>query len=742
MKRELNLQTTYQAIVDAASKGNFVSYGELAKANGVDWQEARFVLNRHLGELMELCAKRGWPLLSAIVVNKSNLSSGLLDGTAQEGFITAAQALAFDVQNPVEFIETQQQQVFDWALEAPSKLRSDETTGRSNTQGPRFVRLFGPLLDALRELGGSADPRLAKDKVIEVAAISEEELSRTTKGGHPQFANEISWVRFYLCRAGLIEDTTNGRWTLTDLGNATHLSQAAALALFRDVKSRFRDTSSDEDQPAPDPLKIVSRDLFEDVNRRFWFVGANWDGTDQTERFLQEGIWTNGYEEKFRDLVERMNPGDLIAIKAAFTKKYDLPFNNRGKLVSCMRIKATGRIIGETQDGRTVKVEWDQLDDPKDWYFYTYRVTIVEANVADEHARRLILFTFSNHNQDYDYFLRIPYWEKKYGVPVFGDADSTNDEDEPEPFLQEEELEHYGVSDVLNDGCFLPETEIRSAIECLRLKKNLILQGPPGTGKTWLAKRLGYVLLETRDRRFTGKRMRVIQFHPSLSYEDFVRGWRPDGNGQLKLIDGIFLDAIGAARAEPDIPFVVIVEEINRGNPALIFGELLTLLENDKRREEEAIELAYQRRAGERLFIPENLFVIGTMNIADRSLALVDLAFRRRFAFVNLETMLNEHWESWCRKEGGLDQDTVSIVQQALMELNDELARDRSLGPQFKIGHSYVTPTKGEVIRDPQAWFQSIVQTEIAPLLGEYWYDNPDAASSAVEKLLATNFST
>ena len=130
--------------------------------------------------------------------------------------------------------------------------------------------------------------------------------------------------------------------------------------------------------------------------------------------------------------------------------------------------------------------------------------------------------------------------------------------------------------------------------------------------------------------------MRSIQFHPSLSYEDFVRGWRPDGNGQLSLINGAFLESVETARAEPDRPFVVIIEEINRGNPAQIFGEMLTLLEKDKRSEEEAVELAYRREQGERVFIPRNLFVIGTMNIADRSLALVDLALRRRFAFVTL----------------------------------------------------------------------------------------------------------
>ena len=290
---------------------------------------------------------------------------------------------------------------------------------------------------------------------------------------------------------------------------------------------------------------------------------------------------------------------------------------------------------------------------------------------------------------------------------------------------------------------FLKSTSAMRSI-AFSQKKNLILQGPPGTGKTWLAKRLGYAIIGTRDRHIARNRMRVIQFHPSLSYEDFVRGWRPDGNGDLKLIDGVFLEAIGAARAKPDLPFVVVVEEINRGNPAQTFGELLTLLESDKRREDEAIELAYQSQAGapERVFIPDNLYVIGTMNIADRSIALVDLALRRRFAFVTLATMLNERWERWCQEEADLDHDTISNVRRVMTELNDEIARDRSLGPQFRVGHSFVTPAKGEKIGDPEAWFKRIVAAEIVPLLEEYWYDNPELASAATKRLLGTFGST
>ena len=193
------------------------------------------------------------------------------------------------------------------------------------------------------------------DKVVELAGITEQELGETTKSGQSRYENQVGWARFYLCRAGLIDGRVRGRWALTAEGSATYLDQKAALALFRDVHSRFGDTYADEDHPAPDPVQDAPAELFDDAARSFWFVGATWDGEDQTERFLSEGIWTNGYDEKYADLVQRMEPGDLIAIKATFTQKYGLPFKNYDRSVSCMRIKATGTVTERTQEGQTVQ---------------------------------------------------------------------------------------------------------------------------------------------------------------------------------------------------------------------------------------------------------------------------------------------------------------------------------------------------------------------------------------------------
>jgi 5-methylcytosine-specific restriction protein B len=740
MTNLLDLTTTYQAILDAARHQRFISYGELAKANGAEWQKVRYEMNRHLGELVQFAVDRGWPMLSAIVVNQQNLETGTLDGLAREGFLAAAIDSGLKIDDPDTFVQQQQDALFLWAPTAPDDpdFPAAEADGAKPLPGPKFVQYFAPVLDALRSMGGTGDPKDVMAKVREVADVTEEELTETTKGGESRFENKVGWARFYLVKAGLIDGKLRGRWVLTSEGRETHLDHVSAMAVFKDVRTRFAKESSVEDEdealaPADDPFT----DLFDDPNRQFWFVGAVWNGTDdQTDRFISEGIWQNGYDEKFSDHVKRMKPGDRIAIKASFVKKYGLPFDNQEKPVSCMRIKAIGTITEATKDNKTVKVGWTQLAEPKDWYFYTYRVTVVEADASDDLARRLIRFAFGDHRQDYEFWLKVPYFAKKYRPRGATVSEIEGEEEEAKAELEDAEFEPYGIDDIVGDGCFLPEAVLQDALERLNRKLNLILQGPPGTGKTWLAKRLAYALIGTKDPKITRKRIRAIQFHPSLSYEDFVRGWRPDGNGQLSLIDGVFLEAVEAARAEPDRPFVVVIEEINRGNPAQIFGEMLTLLEKDKRNKDEAIELAYRQEQDERIQIPPNLYVIGTMNIADRSLALVDLALRRRFAFVSLQTQLNDRWRSWCVEKAGMDTAAVDTIKRLMIELNAEIENDRSLGAQFKIGHSYVTPGPGETIADTPAWFRQVVETEIGPLLEEYWFDNIDKARTSTQRLL------
>ncbi len=292
-------------------------------------------------------------------------------------------------------------------------------------------------------------------------------------------------------------------------------------------------------------------------------------------------------------------------------------------------------------------------------------------------------------------------------------------------------IKPYTVDDIISDGGFMDPESINKIIVQLHIKKNIILQGPPGTGKTWLAKKLAYALMGEKNE----STLHAVQFHPNLSYEDFVRGWRPSGEGKLNLVDGPFLKMIDEAKKNVNTKYVMVIEEINRGNPAQIFGEMLTLLEADKRTPSEALEISYSRDS-ETIHIPANLYVIGTMNIADRSLALVDLALRRRFAFFDLQPTFGEPWRKWVNRNTDIDIAFLRTIEARLLTLNNEIANDTNLGPQFKIGHSYLTPPSESKIEEPRAWFRGIVESEIAPLLREYWFDDVTRAKKSCEVLV------
>ena len=292
----------------------------------------------------------------------------------------------------------------------------------------------------------------------------------------------------------------------------------------------------------------------------------------------------------------------------------------------------------------------------------------------------------------------------------------------------------YTIANAAAD-IFLDRADIERLLSQLTRKKALVLQGPPGTGKTFIAQRLSWLLAEEQSM----ERIEAVQFHQSYGYEDFVRGYRPTEEGGFELRDGPFLDFCERAREDRDRPHVLLIDEINRGNLSGIFGELLMLIEADKRSEEWAVRLAYPRGTGERFHVPENLYLIGTMNTADRSLALVDYALRRRFAFFTVEPAFGQPRFLRHLEDRGVPASLRTRIGERLGALNETIAEDSDLGSGFRIGHSYFCDSPSGESSDHSRWFEEVVHFDIQPLLEEYWFDRKETASEAVASLLAAD---
>lgn len=296
--------------------------------------------------------------------------------------------------------------------------------------------------------------------------------------------------------------------------------------------------------------------------------------------------------------------------------------------------------------------------------------------------------------------------------------------------LDVSERKKFGIDDAL-DGMFMERPVFEDLLNRWRRKKNLVIQGAPGVGKSFVARRLAYALMGYED----PTRVKTVQFHQSYSYEDFVQGYRPTGGG-FALRDGVFLKFCQLALEDPSQIYVFIIDEINRGNLSKILGELMLLIEVDKRSPNWAVKLAYAESEDERFYVPPNLFLLGMMNTADRSLAVVDYALRRRFAFATLlpafgHPLFRQHLET-----AGVAPTIVDRIISKMTDLNEAIASDTSnLGPGFCVGHSFFVPPP-ELGSGGEEWYEEVAKGEIIPLLEEYWFDQPDKVSDWRQELL------
>jgi len=292
----------------------------------------------------------------------------------------------------------------------------------------------------------------------------------------------------------------------------------------------------------------------------------------------------------------------------------------------------------------------------------------------------------------------------------------------------EERLIPYSLADALSE-IFISEENLKGASYLLEYKKNIILQGPPGTGKTFIARRLAYLAMGVKD----SSKIEMIQFHQSYSYEDFIQGYRPTDDGRFYLQNGIFFEFCRKAKSDPMHKYFFIIDEINRGNLSKIFGELMMLIEQDKRGKEFAMKLTYSYSDRESFYIPENIYIIGTMNTADRSLAIVDYALRRRFVFIDIKPAFNQPGFEELLKSNRVSSSLISKIKNRMEDLNNVIAGDDNLRKWFSVGHSYFCSP----IQNPnEEWYKHIIINEIGPLLREYWFDDEEKAEENIKKLL------
>lgn len=490
---------------------------------------------------------------------------------------------------------------------------------------------------------------------------------------------------------------------------------------FNSTEAKFRNFKelsfeawkySEEVNKKNQELKMVAESsaLMDDENEtiRYW-VYAPGEGSYMWEDFYKRGVMAIGWNE-IGDLSLFKNKSE---IKEAMKKIYgpNLSYQNA--------THATWQFVNEMKVGDIIFVKKGRSQligrgIVTSDYFY-------DSEAEEYNHIRTVNWT---HHGEWTYPGKAamktltdvtPYIDVVEKLKNIFDDDTSGDVEEVE-----KSYSSYTKEDFLND-VFMSEEEYERLRSVLVFKKNIILQGAPGVGKTYAAKRLAYSLIGEKN----AERVKMVQFHQSYSYEDFIMGFRPSDIG-FELRKGTFYNFCKRAELDAVNDYFFIIDEINRGNLSKIFGELFMLLENDKRGA--SLQLVY---SDEKFFIPDNLYIIGMMNTADRSLAMLDYALRRRFAFFDLKPGFET--DGFKNYQLTINNSKLTNLITCVKNLNYAIVSDETLGEGFCIGHSYFCNLKPESVDDQV--ISNIVEYELVPLLKEYWFDEPNLVIEWSESL-------
>ncbi len=564
-----------------------------------------------------------------------------------------------------------------------------------------FIQWFEPLVDALRDLGNSATPEATRNKIITNLNLPDDLINETRgKNGGKKFDNEVAWARNYLAYEGIIDKSTRGLWTLTEKGQNVIMTYELASEIFFkwvDILKERRENPPEAENPE------------RTLNEKHFWIYAPGEGSRKWDEFRSQGIMGIGWDD-LGDLTQYAN---REAMRSKMKALYDKSKSYRNDSLATWQFTHSiceGDIVFAKKGiheiiGRGIVESGYIFDSARGEYKHIRKIKWTH-NGNWEHPGQSVIKTLTDITSYTDYI-------HKLELLIAGN-------DALEEMESEEEItyEEY-TDDTFLEEVFIEPAQYETLVMLIKTKKNIILQGAPGVGKTYAAKRLAYSIIGSKDI----SRVMMVQFHQSYSYEDFIMGFRPTKDG-FELTPGPFYQFCKKAQDDIDRDYFFVIDEINRGNLSKIFGELLMLIENDKRGEK--IRLLY---ANELFSVPKNVHIIGLMNTADRSLAMIDYALRRRFAFYEIDPAFNS--DGFQRIVEQSNNVKFGALIEKVKHLNESISQDESLGDGFRIGHSYFCTDK-EITDD---WLESVIRFELLPLLNEYWFDEKSKIEDWRKKL-------